>query len=196
MSNENTGKNWYRQYDEEPLFLKHEVIKTLHGFLDYAGYDVVPEKPVGFMKPDIAAVNKEGKVKDEIIFVVREGVNEAVEGFRELAAAKCFRQNNIDYVLALPPVSEHYLIEFLIEQEEWFYPIKDHLLQLWLVNPEKEKVDCLIGWPRNDDFKHYFSNPNLVGFSGYISKFLTYLAFSSINFRRGSTLSPMSILKT
>ena len=168
----NEGKdrgNWYREYDEKPLFQRHEVIKTLRGFLEYAGYNLLPEKPIGFMKPDILAKHKDEKKKDEIIFVAREKVSEAVEGFRELAAAKCFRQNSIDYVLALPPVSEHYLIEFLIEKEDWFFPIKDNLFQIWLVNPEKDKVDCLIGWPRNDDLRHYFSNPNLAGFSGFIA---------------------------
>ena len=169
MTTGKTAENWFRVYNEVPLFQKHEVVKTLHGFLEYAGYDLLSEEPIGFMKPDIVAQRKEGKIKDRIIFVVRGGINEAVEGFRELAAAKCFRQNTLDYVLALPPVSEHYLIEFLIEKEEWFFPIKDHLFQLWLVNPEKEKVDCLLGWPRNDDLKHYFSNPNLVNFSGFIS---------------------------
>lgn len=169
MHTDNTGERWHRKYDEEPLFRRNEIIKTLHGFLEYAGYNLLSDKSIGFMKPDITATHKEAQKKDEIIFVVREGVNEAVEGFRELAAAKCFRQNSIDYVLALPPVSEHYLIEFLIEKEEWFFPIKDHLFQIWLVNPEKDKVDCLIGWPRNDDLKHYFSNPNLAGFAGYIA---------------------------
>ncbi|MFO7962291.1 MAG: hypothetical protein R6U50_00070 [Desulfobacterales bacterium] len=169
MKTEENDQRWFRKYDEIPLYNRHQIINTLRWFLDYAGYKLVPEKPIGFMKPDIRAVRKNNKIKDEIIFVVREGVNDAVEGFRELAAAKCFRQNTIDYVLALPPVSEHYLIEFLIDKEEWFFPVKDHLFQLWLVNPEKEKVDCLIGWPRNEEFKHYFSNPNMVGFSGFIA---------------------------
>ncbi len=170
MSKKKPDERWYRKYDEVVLFPKHEIKKTLNEFLEYAGYNILTQKPIGFMKPDISAVRKEGKAKDEIIFVVREGVNEAVEGLRELAAAKCFCQNSIDYVLALPPVSEHYFMEFLIEQEDWFFPIKDNLFQIWLVNPEKESVDCPIGWPRNDDFKHYFSNPDIFGVARKVSK--------------------------
>lgn len=169
MNTKNSGESWYRTYDETPFFKRREIIGTLRGFLEYADYILLPEKPVGFMKPDIVARHRDLKKKDEIIFVVRETVSEAVEGFRELAAAKCFRGNAIDYVLALPPVSEHYIIEFLIEKEDWFFPIKDNLFQIWLVNPEKDKVDCLIGWPRNEDMKHYFSNPNLVGFTSFIA---------------------------
>ena len=168
MSPKDQKENWYRSYDEEPLFTREQVSRSLETFLDYAGYQLVSPAPVGFMKPDLTAVRGAGKNRYEMIFVVREGLSQAVEGFRELAAAKCFRGNAIDYVLALPPVSEHYLIEFLIEQEDWFFPIKDHLLQLWLVNPEREKVDCLMGWPRDNDFKHYFANPNLAGFATYI----------------------------
>jgi hypothetical protein len=162
-------QGWYRIYDEEPLYTREQVEKALRDFLIYAGYEITPAEPIGFMKPDLVARRIDGKKRHEIIFVVREGINQALEGLRELAAAKCFRNDAIDYVLALPPVSEHYLIEFLIEKEDWFFPIKDHLLQLWLVNPERDTVDCLLGWPRDDDFKHYFSNPNLAGFATFIS---------------------------
>jgi hypothetical protein len=163
------NEGWHRLYEEKPLFSTEEVSRTLKNFLEYAGYSLAPQKPIGFMRPDLIALRTVEKKRYEIIFIVRKGINEAVEGFRQLAAAKCFRKDTPDYVLALPPVSEHFLIELLIEQEEWFFPIKDHLLQLWLVNPEKEKVDCLLGWPRDDVFKHYFSNPNLASFATYIS---------------------------
>ena len=169
VKKENARQGWYRIYDEEPLYPREQVEKALRDFLIYAGYEVTPAEPIGFMKPDLVACRTEGKKRHELIFVIREGINQALEGLRELAAAKCFRKDTLDYVLALPPVSEHYLIEFLIEKEDWFFPIKDHLFQLWLVNPERETVDCLIGWPRDDDFKHYFSNPNLAGFATYIS---------------------------
>lgn len=169
MKNDQAEKGWHRVYEEEPLFTRPQVEKALRDFLAYAGYEFAPTEPIGFMKPDLTVFRKAEKKRHEMIFVIREGINQAVEGLRDLAAAKCFRKDSLDYVLVLPPVSEHYLIEFLIEKEDWFFPIKDHLLQLWLVNPKRETVDCLIGWPRDDDFKHYFSNPNLAGFATYIS---------------------------
>lgn len=166
---ETANEGWHRLYDERPLFSREEVLETLKGFLEYARYQVVEARPIGFMKPDLTAFRVSGQRRYEMIFVVRQEVNQAVDGLRQLAAAKCFRKDSLDYVLALPPVSEHYLIEFLIEKEDWFFPIKDHLFQLWLVNPERNKVDCLLGWPRDDDLRHYFSNPNLAGFASYIA---------------------------
>jgi hypothetical protein len=163
------SEGWHRSYDERAVFSCGDVLRTLEKFLRYAGYEIVPAVPIGFMMPDVAARRTEGPNPYEMIFVVREGLNHAVEGFRELAAAKCFRKDALDYVLALPPVSEHHLIEFLIEKEDWFFSIKDHQMQLWLVNPERDKVDCLLGWPRDDQFKHYFSNPKLAGFATYIA---------------------------
>ncbi|MGW8322461.1 MAG: hypothetical protein ACWGSD_13000 [Thermodesulfobacteriota bacterium] len=169
VKKENAQQGWHRIYDETPLYTREQVEKALRDFLIYAGYEITPAEPIGFMKPDLVASRTHEKKRYEFIFVIREGINQALEGLRELAAAKCFRKDTLDYVLALPPVSEHYLIEFLIEKEDWFFPIKDHLLQLWLVNPKRETVDCLLGWPRDNDFKHYFSNPNLAGFATYIS---------------------------
>ncbi len=169
MSDETKSEGWHRFYEEEPFFPAEDVKKALENFLDYSGYKVTPSKPIGFMKPDITASKTLDSKRYEMIFMVREGINDAVEAFRHLAAAKCFKKNDVDYVLALPPVSEHYLIEFLIEKEEWFFPLKDHLFQIWLINPEKETVNCLFNWPRDDEFKHFFSNPRLAGFTSYIS---------------------------
>jgi hypothetical protein len=169
MSTDTLNEGWHRLYDEKPLYQRDELLKALTAFLEYAGYTLVPADPIGFMKPDIKASRVVGTTRYEMIFVVREAVNQAVEGLRELACAKCFRKDSLDYVLALPPVSEHYLIEFLIEKEDWFFPIKDHLFQIWLLNPGREKVDCLLGWPRDNDLGHYFSNPQLSGFATYIA---------------------------
>jgi hypothetical protein len=166
---ETANEGWHRLYDERALFSREDLLKTLRGFLEYAGYQLTEARPIGFMKPDLAACRVAGDRRYEMIFVVRREINQAVEGLRELAAAKCFRRDSLDYVLVLPPVSEHYMIEFLIEKEEWFFPIKDHLFQLWLVNPQRQKVDCLLGWPRDDELRHYFSNPNLAGFATYIA---------------------------
>ncbi len=162
-------EDWHCSYDEKILYSREEIASVLKEFLEYAGYRIVPSSVIGFMRPEIAAERTANSNHYQMIFVVRQGINQAVEGLRQLAAAKCFKKDTMDYVLALPPVSEHYLIEFLIEREEWFFPIKEGLFQLWLVNPEKKKVDCVMGWPRDELFVHYFSNPRLAGFATYIA---------------------------
>jgi hypothetical protein len=169
MSENRTQEGWHLRYPEEPRFTREQVAQTLGNFLAYAGYRVEPPQAAGFMMPDLTAIRVCPDRRYEMLFVIREGINQAVAGFRELAAARCFRKDAPDYVLALPPVSEHHLIEFLTEKEDWYFPIKDQMFQLWLVNPERDKVDCLIGWPRDDDFRHYFATPTLAGFSGYIA---------------------------
>lgn len=169
MADETLNEGWHRHYEETPFFSTKEVKNSLENFLEYAGYKLDSPRPIGFMKPDLVAGKSADGKRFEMIFMVRERLDDAVEAFRALAAAKCFKKDTVDYVLALPPVSEHYLIEFLIEKEEWFFPLKDHLFQIWLVNPEKETVDCLFNWPRDNEFEHFFSNPTLAGFTAYIA---------------------------
>lgn len=164
-----SNEGWHRLYPEESIFSRQEVKDALRIFLEGAGYQVSQSQPIGFVMPDLVASREIEGVRREMIFVVVEGINDAVRGFRHLAAAKLFCGDALDYVLVLPPVSEHFLIEFLIEREDWFFPIKDQLFQLWLVNPEKETVDCLIGWPRDGGFKDHFSNPVLAEFAAYIA---------------------------
>ncbi len=172
MAEENqdySNECWHRLYPEVPIYSSREVEETLRRFLKGAGYQITRSSPIGFVMPDLIATRESEGVRYEMVFVVGAGVNDAVRGFRHLAAAKLFCSRDRDYVLVLPPVSEHFLIEFLIEKEDWFFPIKDQLFQLWLVNPEKETVDCLIGWPRDEIFKDHFSNPVLAEFAAYIA---------------------------
>ena len=92
-----------------------------------------------------------------MIGVIKRDVSQAIEGFRELAAAKYVLGNKVDYALILPPVSEYFFLSFLIREEEWWFTIKDHTFMWWLVNPERDKVDCLVGWPQDKKFGDYFS---------------------------------------
>ncbi len=164
-----SNEGWHRLYPEEPIPSRQEVGETLRRFLEGAGYNVSRSSPIGFVMPDLVASREIEGVHHEMVFVIGAGINDAVRGFRDLAAARLFRGGDLDYVLVLPPVSEHFLIEFLIEKEDWFFPIKDQLFQLWLVNPERKTVNCLIGWPRDGTFRDHFSNPILAEFAAYIA---------------------------
>ena len=113
-------------------------------------------KYVGFTLPDLYVERKEGNKTHRIIGVIKKDLSLALEGYRELAAAKCFWGNKADYALILPPVSEYFTLAFLIREEEWWFPIKEQAFMMWLVNPEREKVDCLVGWPSDNAFKDYF----------------------------------------
>lgn len=142
--------------EKEEKFTKGEIKKGVEVFLKYVGYTVLEPKHIGFTLPDIHVERKEGKKKCEIVGVIKKDLSQALEGYRELAAAKSVLGNKADYALILPPVSEYFTLAFLIREEEWWFTIKDHSFMMWLVNPERDKVDCLVGWPSDDIFKDYF----------------------------------------
>ena len=143
--------------EKEEKFTKEEVKEGVEKFLKYVGYDILKPKYTGFALPDIHVQRKEGKTKYEMVGVIKRDVSEAIEGFKELAAAKCALGNKVDYFLITPPVSEYFFLAFLIREEEWWFTVKDHTFMWWLVNPEREKVDCLVGWPLDKKFGDYFS---------------------------------------
>ena len=143
--------------EKEEKFTREEVKEGLEDFLKYVGYTILEPKYFGFTLPDIHVKRQEGKKKYEIVGVIKRDISQALEGFRELAAAKCVLGKKVDYALILPPVSEYFFLSFLIREEEWWFPIKDQSFMMWLVNPEREKVDCLVGWPRDKKFGDYFS---------------------------------------
>ena len=142
--------------EKEEKFTKDEVKKGVEDFLKYVGYSILEPKYIGFTLPDIHTEREEGGKKHEIIGVIKKDLSQALEGYRELAAAKYVLKDKVDYVLILPPVSEYFTLAFLIREEEWWFTIKDHTFMLWLVNPERDKVDCLVGWPSDDIFKGFF----------------------------------------
>ncbi|MDY7031784.1 MAG: hypothetical protein SVY10_07735 [Thermodesulfobacteriota bacterium] len=143
--------------EKEEKFTKEEVKEGVEKFLKYVGYTILEPKYIGFTLPDIHVKRKEGKDKYEMIGVIKRDVSQAIEGFRELAAAKYVLGNKVDYALILPPVSEYFFLAFLIREEEWWFTVKDHTFMWWLVNPERDKVDCLVGWPQDKKFGDYFS---------------------------------------
>ena len=61
MKNDRVEQGWYRVYEEEPLFTRPQVEKALRDFLVYAGYEITPAEPIGFMKPDLVARRTDGK---------------------------------------------------------------------------------------------------------------------------------------
>ena len=139
---------------DQGLFSAEEVREALTKFLKIAGYEIRSET-IGFVTPDIYAV--EGDY--EIVISIKEKVENALEGCRDLAAMKCFFGGKKDYVLALPPVSEAEVLQFLIEKDEWYYPLSEQAIMLWLVNPEKMEVHPIIGWPYNESLINYLTNP-------------------------------------
>ena len=142
--------------EKEDRFTREEVKKGVEDFLKYVGYTVLEPKYIGFTLPDIHVKRKEGKREYEIVGVIRRDISQALDGYRALAAARSVLGKKVDYTLILPPVSEYFTLAFLIREEEWWFTIKDHSFMMWLVNPQRDKVDCVTGWPSDNIFKDYF----------------------------------------
>ena len=155
---------------DQGLFSADEVKEALTKFLKIAGYTIIPDKIIGFTTPDIYAEKKDA----QIVISVKERVEYALEGCRDLAAAKCFLGNKKNYVLALPPVSEADVLQFLIEKDEWYYPLNDHAIMVWIVNPERMEVHPVMGWPYDESLVKYLTNPESVNLiNQYAGQILT-----------------------
>lgn len=166
------------------MFSVESVKEFVEKFLEYVGYELKAPETVGFTQPDVRATrNDEEKRKSyELVGVVRQGLESGkaaiLEGFRDLSAMKVFLgggtpEHAIDYAMILPPTSERLMIAFLIDEEEWYFPIKEQGFMIWLVNPERETVNCIIGWPSDERFKYYFEHADVSAFDALISRMAT-----------------------
>jgi len=141
-------------YDQS-LYSHDEIKAALIKFLKIAGYKIIENQTIGFVNPDIYAL----KGKHQLAVMIKETVADALHGCIDLAAIKCFIGDKKDYVLALPPVSESDILQFLIEKTEWYYPLSEQAMHIWLVNPERMEVHPVMGWPYDESLTNYLTNP-------------------------------------
>lgn len=139
---------------DQGIFSANEVKEGLIKFLKTAGYEVIP-KTIGFVTPDIYAE----KGDYQISICIRDKVEEAVEACKDLAAIKCFLGAKKDYVVALPPVSETEVLQLLFEKDEWYFPMSEQTIMLWLINPERMEAHPIVGWPYDESLLEYLTNP-------------------------------------
>ncbi|MDF2956579.1 MAG: hypothetical protein OD814_000201 [Candidatus Alkanophagales archaeon MCA70_species_1] len=163
------------------MFSVESVKEFVEKFLEYVGYELKPSETVGFVRPDVRATrsDEEKQKTYELVAVVKPGLEsgkeQVLEGFRDLSAMKAFlgggtSEHVVDYAMILPPTSERLMIAFLIDEEEWYFPIKEQGFMIWLVNPERETVNCIIGWPSDEKFKYYFEHPDVSAFDALIGR--------------------------
>lgn len=134
-----------------------EVIDGVKRFLKDVGYDLLTTEYVGFVKPDFHARRRENNNVYEIIGIGSQHTDTAVEALIKLAAIRAFLGSKVDYVLVMPPINEHLLLEFLRGEEgTWYLAMKDLQMMLWLANPEQEYTWCLVGEPLDKLFRGFF----------------------------------------
>ncbi len=150
--------------------IREKLIEATAKFIEYAGYRREESKDIGFIRPDLEASKTLPNLDHRIYVTARVGIEEALDGFGDLVALKYYMGKKHDYALVLPPISEYAMMEFLLNEEDWYYKIKKEAFMIWVCNPEWGTVSCIIGWPLNDGLKDFFSNPAVANFDHYISQ--------------------------
>ncbi|MEE9202694.1 MAG: hypothetical protein V3U31_05845 [Dehalococcoidia bacterium] len=143
----------FRIWDISP----EEALSGVKKFLEYAGYELLPEDYIGFLRPDFRARRQASGKEHQVVGVVASGIEDAVEGCTRLMAMKAVLGDAADYALALPMVNEYLLIEFFMEDKgRWYFGMKDHELMMWLLKPDEEVTWCILGSPRDRHFNNFF----------------------------------------
>ncbi len=150
------------------VFDASEVLAEARRFVQQVGYELKPVSYIGLVQPDFRAKRKTDSATYEIVGMVRENLDQAVEALIKLAAIRAVRRD-IDCILVLPPINEYLLIEFLTEEKgRWYFGMKDARLTVWFCNPEDETTMCVVGSPADNDFqKHFYLSK--ISFDAYMT---------------------------
>ena len=97
------------------VFSGPELRGEVERFLRQVGYETKPTAYVGLVQPDFRARRKTDGAIYEILGLVRDKFDQAVEALTRLAAMRAVKPD-ADCVLVLPPINEYLLIEFLMEE--------------------------------------------------------------------------------
>jgi hypothetical protein len=140
-------------------FSNEEVLECAKYFLQYVGYTLEEKKEQWRSKPDFRAKRREGGITYEILGLVRHDMKEVVDGVAHLKKIReeVGEKDKIDYVIALPPVQEHYLIEHMMADDYKLYKdLRENAFVVWICNPEEKSVWCCQGAPKDKRFNEYF----------------------------------------
>ncbi len=122
-SRERVSDGEFRHY----VFDASEVLAEAQRLLQQVGYELKPTCYIGLVQHDFRAKRKTENGTFEIVGIVRENIDQAVEGLTQLAAIRAVKQE-ADCVLVLPPINEYLLIEFLMEEKgRWYFGMKAHV---------------------------------------------------------------------
>lgn len=157
-----TSKDLLRQLRPTPdlayEFSNDEVLEAVKYFLQYVGY-TSEEKEQWKDEPVFCAKRKEGRVTYEILGLVRHSMKEVADGVAQLRKMKkeLGEEGNIDYVIALPPVQERHLIDYMAADDYKLYKdLRQNAFVVWICNPQERSVWCCQGTPKDKRFNEYF----------------------------------------
>lgn len=133
-------------------------------FLSQAGYHSKVKKYVGLVEPDFRAGRASGSSAFEVMGMIRQNLDEALDALIRLAAMKAANRD-ADCVLVLPPINEYQLIEWLTDNDaRWYFGIHDSRLLLWFCNPGNHSTICFVGSPSDAQFRKHFYMMDVMSF--------------------------------
>jgi hypothetical protein len=140
-------------------FNNEEVLEGVEYFLQYVGYTLEKKKERWENKPDFCAKRGEGGIAYEILGLVRHNMEEVADGIVHLKKIReeAGEKEEIEYVIALPPVQEHYLIDHMMADDYKLYKeLRENAFIVWICNPQEKSVWCCQGAPKDKRFNEYF----------------------------------------
>lgn len=140
-------------------FTNEEVLEEIKNFLIYVGYELTEPNISNKLdiKPDFCATREGPDTTFKIAGVVRHDMNEVMDGMHFLDTIKAQLGEKIEYVIAVPPVSERYLIDFICRDDYlWYKKLLNEKYILWLCNPSERTVWCPFGAPRDKNIHEFF----------------------------------------
>jgi len=157
-----TSRDLLRQLRPTPdlayEFSNEEVLEAAKYFLQYVGY-TLEEKEQWKNKPDFCARRGEGGVTYEILGLVRHSMKEVADGIAHLKKIKeeLGEKETMDYIIALPPVQERHLIDYMTADDYKLYKdLRENAFAVWICNPQEKSVWCPQGAPKDKRFNEYF----------------------------------------
>ena len=130
-----------------------KVLSGTRALLCAAGYVLLPNDPVGFVKPSFRARRQWGQQSNEILCVARPSLRRTLDGLVHLAAAREVLGDSVEYVLLLPLISEYHLLEFLQADDDRIgKEMKKRGFILWVYNPVEDAVFSFTGASRDPVF--------------------------------------------
>ena len=140
-------------------FSKEKVGAEIKRFFLFVGYKLIEAHSLGYLtvKPDFFASREESGSSYKLAGVVRHDLSELVEGLEELNTLKKELGEEIEYFIALPPVSERHMNDFISDNNYyWYKKLYEYKYMLWLCNPDEMSVWCPFGAPSDKLLLEYF----------------------------------------
>jgi len=140
-----------------------EVTDQVKAFLEHVNYIIEePEIPKEFMgKPDFYGKREQDKTY-EICGLTKQGLKDIPRAITHLWTLKRQLGHEVNYVIALPLVSEKDLAALLAaDKNKLLKKVKRDNFVIWLCDPEAKSIVSVHGTPQDDIFSKHIQSKEL-----------------------------------